>query len=140
MLTVVIAADEPRKLPPLLTLLTAGAVEGLVRQVVIVGAREGLVDALCEDTGADCAPDLAAAVGQARGDFILAAASAFRPKEGWIEAVQVFLAGGGRTARVRGLGGAFGPSAVLVERDRALGARDLDGLRRKLGLGARRIG
>jgi hypothetical protein len=128
------------RLPPLLAQLTAGAVEGLVRQVVVVGDREGLLDALCADTGADAAPDFAAAVAQARGPYVLALAAAFRFREGWVEALGGFIADGGRVARVRGRGGPFAASGVLVERGCALGAADLQGLRRHGRLRARHIG
>ena len=54
MLTVIIdARDDAERLPALLAQLTAGAVDGLVRQVLIVAAegQAGIGD-LCEETGA----------------------------------------------------------------------------------------
>ena len=70
----------------------------------------------------------------------------FRLRDGWIGSLDGHLARGGAPAVVAGLaeGGLFGrrPYGVLVERRRLEGRRgaDLKGLRRDLGLRARRIG
>ena len=55
MLTVIIdARDDAERLPALLAQLTAGAVDGLVRQVVIVAAAgQAGNDDLFEETGAE---------------------------------------------------------------------------------------
>lgn len=140
MLTVIVEArTDTDRLAGLLGQLTAGAVEGLVRQVLIVGPREGLIAELCEATGADAAPGWGEAMQAARSDLLLAAPAALRLREGWIEAVTRYVADGGRAAVVRGQGR---PAGVLVERARAVGQGDLRGLRRQLGLGLlqRRIG
>ena len=143
MLTVIIdARADATRLPALLAQLTAGAVDGLVRQVVIVAPREGLVAELCEETGADTALTLGDAAQAARSDLLLVAPPELRLRDGWIEQLTRFVADGGRVARVTGLnGGLFNrPQGVLVERGRAVGHGDLAGLRRHLGLGLRRIG
>ena len=140
MLTVIVEArTDADRLAGLLAQLTGGAVEGVVRQVLIVGPREGLIAELCEATGAEAAGDWAQAMQAARSDLLLAAPAALRLREGWIEAVMRYVADGGRAAIVRGQGRAAG---VLVERARAVGERDLRGLRRQLGLRLlqRRIG
>ena len=138
MLTVIVeAGKDPQKLPALLAQLTAGAVEGLVRDLLIVAPREGLIAELCEETGAETADTLAAAVAQARYDLMLVLPSDLRLRDGWMESITGFVAGGGRAAKVAGL---RGPAGVLVERSRAVAGRDLAHLRRHLGLLARRIG
>ena len=143
MLTVIIdARADATRLPALLAQLTAGAVDGLVRQVVIVAPREGLVAELCEETGAEAAATLGDAAQAARSELLLVAPPDLRLRDGWIESLTSFVAGGGRAARVGGVnGGLFNrPEGVLVERGRAVGHGDLAGLRRHLRLGLRRIG
>jgi hypothetical protein len=138
MLTVIVEARaDADRLAGLLAQLTAGAVEGLVRQVLVVGPRDGLIAELCEATGADVAPGWPDAMQAARSDLLLAAPAALRLREGWVEAVTRYVADGGRAAIVRGQGR---PVGLLVERARAVGQRDLGGLRRQLGLLKRRIG
>lgn len=148
MLTVIIDARAgTQRLPALLAQLTAGAVEGLVRQVAIVAAAEEPgIDLLCEDMGADAYPSLEAAGAAARGERLMLVPAGFRLRDGWIGALEAHLAAGGAPALVEGLGkvGLFAraPFGVLVERDRLKGRRgaDLKSLRRELGLRPRRIG
>jgi hypothetical protein len=143
MLTVIVdARADATRLPGLLAQLTAGAVDGLVRQVMIVAPREGLVEDLCEETGADTAATLSEGVQAARSDLLLIAPPDLRLRDGWIETVRRFVTDGGRAGRVAGLAvGLFNrPYGVLIERGRAVGHGDLAGLRRQLGLGLRRIG
>jgi hypothetical protein len=136
MLTVIIdARAAPAKLPPLLAQLTAGAVDGLVREVLIVGPQAGLIDQLCGDMGAEAEPTPQAAFQRAKGQLVLALPADFRFREGWIERLSGFLAQGGKAAVVLGQGGLLSaPSGVLVERDRGLGCADLHGIRRQLKL------
>jgi hypothetical protein len=148
MLSVIIdARSQAERLPALLAQLTAGAVDGLVRQVLIVAAegQPGIAD-LCEETGADSHPTIEAAGAAARAEQLLVLPADFRLRDGWIGSLDRHLARGGEAAVVSGLaeGGLFGrrPFGVLVERRRLEGRRgaDLQRLRRDLGLRARRIG
>jgi hypothetical protein len=141
MLTVILdARNQAERLPMVLAQLTAGAVEGLVRQVLIVApeGQAGIAD-LCEETGAEAQPDHAAAAKAARAEVLLLLPAGFRFRDGWIRA----LDGQAPPARVVGLGegGLFGPrpSGLLVER-RLLeqGVDHAQRLGRRLGL--RRIG
>jgi hypothetical protein len=148
MLTVIIdARTDADRLPALLAQLTAGAVDGLVRQVLIVAADgQAAIADLCEETGAEAHPTLESAAQAARADRLMVLPADFRLRDGWIGALDGHLARGGEAAVVAGLaeGGLFGrrPFGVLVERGRLEGRRgaDLQRLRRDLGLRARRIG
>lgn len=148
MLTVIIdARTYAERLPALLAQLTAGAVDGLVKQVAIVAAADQPgIDLLCEDMGADAFPSLEVAAVAARGERLLVVPAELRLRDGWIGALEAHLAAGGAPALVEGLGkgGLFvrPPCGVLVERDRLKGRRgaDLQRLRRELGLRPRRIG
>ncbi len=150
MLSVIIdARGGADGLPLLLAQLTAGAVDGLVRQVAIVAAQGAPgIDFLCEDMGAQAFLDIAPAANAARADWLLLLPADFRLRDGWIKSLEAHLARGGGAAAVNGLeaGGLFRrrPLGVLIERgrldaDRLPGA-DLQRLRRGLGLGPRRIG
>jgi len=148
MLTVIIdARDDAERLPALLAQLTAGAVDGLVRQVLIVAAAgQAGIDDLCEETGAEPHPSFEAAAQVARAEKLLVLPAGFRLRDGWIGSLDGHLARGGAAAVVGGLseGGLFSRRlyGVLVERGRLQGRRgaNLKGLRRDLGLRARRIG
>lgn len=148
MLTVIIdARTEAERLPGLLAQLTAGAVDGLVRQVVIVApAGDPEIAALCEDMGAGAAATLPAAAAMARAERLLVAPARFRLRDGWIGALSRQLAEGATSGLVvgQGDGGLFRrpPYAVLLERDGLKGGdgADLQGLRRELGLRPRRLG
>ena len=143
MLTVVIdARTKAERLPIVLSQLTAGAVDGLVRQVLLVAgeSQAGIAD-LCEETGAEAHSTFAAAACAARYGLALALPADFRFRDGWIRA----LDGVQPPAVVVGQGtnGLFArpPLGVLVER--ALleqGADDVEALRRRLGLRVRRVG
>lgn len=148
MLSVIIdARGQAEGLPALLSQLTAGAVDGLIRQVLIVAADgQPGIDHLCEDMGAEAHPTLEAAGAAARADRLLILPADLRLRDGWIGSLNSHLARGGDSAVVAGLseGGLFGrrPFGVLVERRRLEGRRgaDLQRLRRDLGLRARRVG
>lgn len=147
MLSVIVDAREaPERLPALLAQLTSGAVEGLVREVILVAQASPLIEALCDDMGAERADSLAQAAGAAACAHLLFLPAALRLRDGWIESLRGHLAAGGQGALVQGLatGGLFrrAPAGVLVERGRlgALDVADLDGLRRRLGLKRVRIG
>lgn len=133
--------------PALLAQLTAGAVDGLVRQVLIVAAPDQPgIDALCEDMGAEAHPTIEGAAKAARADQLMILPGDFRLRDGWIKAIEGHLGRGAEAAVVTGFSdaGLFGrrPFGVLVERGRLEGRRgaDLQRLRRDLGLRVRRIG
>ncbi len=147
MLTVVIEARSgAERLPALLAQLTAGAVDGLVRQVLIVAAADqpGVAE-LCEETGAEAHVSLPGAARASRSDRLLVLPADFRLRDGWIGALGGHLAAGGGRALVVGLGQGrlFGPraSGLLVERGLVQdGVDDAQRLRRRLGLSVPRIG
>jgi hypothetical protein len=148
MLTVIIdARADQRGLTGLLAQLTAGVVEGLVRQVQIVADGDApRIGELCEETGAEPHPTLEAGAAAARAERLLILPADLRLRDGWIGSLGSHVGRGGAPAVVRGLSdeGLFGrrPFGVLVERGRLQGRRgaDLQRLRRELGLRVRRIG
>lgn len=148
MLTVIIDARlEADRLPALLAQLTAGAVDGLVRQVIVV-APTGQADIadLCEEMGADVLPTIEAAATAARGDWLVVLPASFRLRDGWIGSLTGHLGRGSQGALVLGLPepGLFARRVygVLVERSRLAGGQgtDLKHLRRGLGFNPRRTG
>lgn len=148
MLSVIIdARNRSDGLPALLSQLTAGAVDGLVRQVLIVAADgQPGIDHLCEDMGAEAHPTIEAAGAASRADQLLILPADFRLRDGWIRSLAGHLTHSAEPAVVAGLseGGLFSrrPFGVLLERRRLEGRRgaDLQRLRRDLGLRARRVG
>jgi hypothetical protein len=148
MLTAIIdARARDEYLPALLAQLTAGAVDGIVRQVLIVTAlpHPG-IDALCEETGAEAHVGIDKAAGASRAEWLIVFPADFRLREGWIGTLKGHLERGQGAAVVRGLsdGGLLArkPYGVLVERSRLkLGqGTDLKRLRRSLGFNPRRTG
>lgn len=148
MLSVIVAAgdDEGGRLPGVLAVLTSAAVEGLVREATIAGGGPPeLLKVLREETGAELAASLGEAVGRAKSELVLVVGADFRPRLGWIEALQAHLRGGGREAVITGERGGFmkrAPFGVLIARATATGLvePDLHRLRRQLGHRAPRIG
>jgi hypothetical protein len=147
MLTVVIEArSQAERLPALLAQLTAGAVDGLVRQVLIVAAPgQAMIAELCEETGAEPVASLPLAAQAARSDRLLVLPADFRLRDGWIAALEAHMAAGGAQAAVVGLGegGLLGrrPRGLLVERGLVQdGVDDAQRLRRRLGLLPARVG
>lgn len=117
MISVVLVASED--LPGLaaqMAMLVPAAVDGLVKEVILVGDREPGIVALAEDSGARLvtAPGgvperLAAGAAAARGDWILTLRAAPALREGWREPVEKHLAGGaGAPADLAAPGGAMG--------------------------------
>ena len=149
MLSVIVDAEGAEdRLAGLFAQLTAAAVEGLVREVIVAGAaRTDLVaeavDALCQDMGAEEAVDLAAAVARTKSDWVLVLPAAIRFRNGWVERLGDHLKDGGGEALVLGdrpdsffekrLAG------VLTRREAASEAAGLQALRRKLGGRSRRL-
>ncbi|WP_299004236.1 cell wall biosynthesis glycosyltransferase [uncultured Caulobacter sp.] len=103
MISVVLLASED--LPGLagqMAMLVPAAVDGLVKEVILVGASTLGIEALVEDSGArlvlvegDAAAAFAAGASAARGDWILTLRAAPALREGWREPVEKHLAGGG---------------------------------------------
>jgi hypothetical protein len=147
MLSVIVdAREETRKLPGLLAQLTAGAVEGLVREVFIVAPHSDAVSALCEDMGAEAADTIESALAWAKGDKVLVLPADLRLRDGWVEALAAHLAEGGQAALMTGYSEAGfltrKPCGVLLERARVVRLENpnLKRLRRQLGLRPLRIG
>jgi hypothetical protein len=143
MLTVIVeTGDSADRLPALLGALTSGAVDGLVRDVLMVGGPPDLLAVLREETGAEVSPSLAAAAASARSDRLLLLPAAIRLKPGWLAALGVHLREGGGEVVIPGTGRLFGrrPFGVLTTRKRALAHPDLKRLRRQLGGRALRLG
>lgn len=145
MLSVIVTSGKPDRLAGLLAALTSAAVEGLVRDVTLVGVADAaLADALCEATGAKTAGDLAQAIEAARSDWLLVAPADLRLRDGWVERLADHLREGGGEARLKGLSEGFlkpAPQGVLIGRAKARASAQggLQGLARKLGGAARRI-
>jgi len=148
MLTVIIDARAGTEgLASLLAQLTAGAVDGIVREVRIVARPDQPgIDLLSEDMGADVHETLDAAGQAARCELALVLNSDFRFRDGWIGALNAHLSEGGGPARIVGLGAggilARGAEGALVACSRVADAKgaDLKRLRRSLGFNARRVG
>jgi hypothetical protein len=136
---IVVATEDGERLPGVLAVLTAAAVEGLIREVTIAGgAPQDLLEVLRDETGAELAGSLAEAVNAAKSELLLVIPADYRPRLGWVEALALHLRGGGREAVLAGEGGGFlkpAPGGVLVGRARAqaLAHPDLKRLRRELG-------
>ena len=137
MLSVIVdASGTIDRLTGLLAQLTAGAVNGLVREVWIVASASATLDEICEATGAERCDRMSEAAAAARYEMLLVVPADFRLRDGWIDALE--HAGG--EGVVVGLGRSRG---VLVVRRRAQQLADhvsLGRLRRKLGLWPKRLG
>lgn len=142
MISVIVSTvDTDRDLAALLSALVPAAVDGLVREVLVVGA--GSTDAglaICEDAGADVVADVAAALRRAKGDYVLALPAALRLRPGWEESVRRHLeAGGGAALLVAREPGLLerltGPktAGVLTRAQDLDGVSDLAALRRRVG-------
>lgn len=146
MLSVIVTRGNPAKLAGLLAMLTEAAVEGVVRDVILVGGDDpALLDALCGATGAKVAADLKEAAARARSDWLLVVPPELRLQDGWVDRLNDHLREGVREARLKGLSeGLFrrAPEGRVISRAKLAasvqaGAQKLAG---KLGPGARRIG
>lgn len=125
---VLVASDDLPGLAAQMAMLVPAAVDGLVKEVILVADGEPGVEALAEDSGARLVTTsgdrLAAGVTAARGDWILTLRSAPALREGWREPVERHLAGGaGAPAALAAPGGLLGR---LAPRLHGLLARRLD--------------
>lgn len=149
MLSVIIpSADGADPLQRLLAALVPAAVDGLVRDVLLVGAADAACDQLCEDSGVVRAGDMTAAARSARSDRILVLPASVRLAHDWQDAMKRHLGrapvGGVLPGQADGLaerlrGAAYG---VLTTRERILEAGEgatIASLRRDLGRMAARI-
>lgn len=126
---VLLASDDLQGLAAQMAMLVPAAVDGLVKELILVGPSEPGVEALVEDSGArlveavgDVAACLAAGAAAARGDWILTLRASPALRDGWREPVEKHLAGGGGTAAVLAAPGGLlakwssRPHGVLVRR------------------------
>jgi hypothetical protein len=99
---VLVASEDLSGLAAQMTMLVPAAVDGLVKEVILVASDEldgePGVEALAEDSGARLVTAsgdrLAAGAAVARGDWILTLRSAPALREGWREPIEKHLAGG----------------------------------------------
>lgn len=131
MISVVIATqDQERSIGPLLTALVPAAVDGVVRQVIVVdgGSRDATLE-IAKDSGADVLElgssadtRLAAGCAQAKGDWLLILDPTVLPPPGWETAARAFIGlGADRAAwfapnRGGWLGGPPSAHGLLVSR------------------------
>ncbi len=145
MLSVIVeTADAGDRLPALLSALTSLAVEGLVREVRIAGGGPPeLLQVLREETGAELAADVAAAIQAARSDRLLVLPAKIRLRAGWLETLAHHLRDGGGDALIVGEGGLLSAKGfgVLLPKTAAAGLAhpDLKRLRGQLARGAVRL-
>lgn len=104
---VLLASEDLQGLAAQMAMLVPAAVDGLVKEVILVGPSEPGVEALVEDSGArliqvdgDAAACFAAGAAAARGDWILTLRAAPALRDGWREPVEKHLAGGGGASAV----------------------------------------
>lgn len=123
---ILVASEDLQGLAAQMTMLVPAAVDGLVKEVVLVSGGEPGVEALAEDSGARLVTTsgdrLAAGAAVVRGDWILTLRAAPVLREGWREPVEKHLTGGaGAPAVLTAPGGLLGKLAprlhgVLVRR------------------------
>ena len=111
---VLIASEDLAGVAAQLAMLVPAAVDGLVKEVVLVDDGHPGVESLAEDSGArlvttsgDVAARLAAGVAAARGDWILTLRGEPVLREGWREPVEKHLAGGAGTPAMLAAPGPF---------------------------------
>jgi cellulose synthase/poly-beta-1,6-N-acetylglucosamine synthase-like glycosyltransferase len=136
-------SNSIRDLEPLLASLVAGAVDGIVREVLLADA--GSTDdtaALCEDAGAEMvAGDLAMAAQAAKSEVILVTPPDFRLPHDWVQKLGAHMSRGGGDALLQGTwrtarwtGPHLGAVAVLTSRETvvAAGRGGIGAVRRRL--------
>lgn len=144
MITVVIPTlNSAADLQVLLPALVPAAVDGLVRDVIVVdGGSSDATLAMCEDAGAVVVASFAAAADQARADLALVLPPDIRLPAGWEERLGAHLTRGGRPALLRGERSGWltaRRAGVLGPADWLRTATALAALRRKLGAGAAKL-
>ena len=85
--------DDEEGLARTLASLVGGAVEGVVRDVVVcdAGSADG-TRAVAEHAGCAIAPDLAAGIARAKGDWLLMLEPGARLAEGWVDEAVAHMA------------------------------------------------
>ncbi|MEW6389487.1 MAG: cell wall biosynthesis glycosyltransferase [Pseudomonadota bacterium] len=123
-----LASEDLPGLAAQMAMLVPAAVDGLVKEVILVGPSPPGVEALAEDSGArlvstegDAVAGFAAGAGAARGDWILTLRAAPALREGWREPVEKHLAGGGGAPAVLAA-----PGGLLARRLHGVLLRRLD--------------
>lgn len=98
---VLVASQDLPGLAAQMAMLVPAAVDGLVKEVVLVGEAEPGLEALAEDSGArlvkaadDAGTRLSAGAAVAKGDWILTLRSEPVLREGWREPLERHLVGG----------------------------------------------
>ena len=110
---VLVTSEDLPGLAAQMAMLVPAAVDGLVKEVILVGEAIPGVEALAEDSGAllvkasgEIAARLSAGVAAARGDWILTLRAEPVLREGWREPIEKHLAGGaGEPAMLAAPGG-----------------------------------
>ncbi len=101
---VLVASEDLAGLAAQMAMLVPAAVDGLVKEVVLVACDEPGVEALAEDSGARLVTTsgdrLAAGAAVVRGDWILTLRAGPVLREGWREPVEKHLTGGAGTPAV----------------------------------------
>ncbi len=136
---IILASHDANALTRTLNALIGAAVEGLVRDVVVVASHDNEVAArLAEQAG--CALVLpgafATAVRAAKGEWLMLLQSGALPEPGWEEAVSHHIQSGGGAARFRRSPlAARAPLARLFQAEQALALGVIIEKRRALTLG-----
>jgi Glycosyltransferases, probably involved in cell wall biogenesis len=137
---------EARELAALLAALVPAAVDGLVREVIVIDDDPAdATAAICEDAGAAVTADLQTATKQAKADLLLLLPTHLRLRPGWDESLRRHIERGGEGALVceadAGLLSRLIPprtAGVLVDRRRVGEAsRRIEDVRRTLGRSVR---
>ena len=92
---VIVCGSDPTPLVATFAALVEASVAGLVPDVLVVHREPEMVATVCEPTGARAVapPDLAAALGDARGSWLLVLEAGARPDGEWVPVVASHIAG-----------------------------------------------
>ena len=141
MLSVLIQTrNDEEGLARTLASLVGGAVEGVVREVVVCdgGSSDGTL-AMAEHAGCHIVSEgIAAAVGSAKGDWLLVLEPGARPADGWVDEVAAHVARSTAPARFARAPGSRAPFlSRLIARPTALAQGLLISKRRAMPLAAK---
>jgi hypothetical protein len=122
---VMMAGSDMPRLGAALTALVGPAVDGLVKAVTLIApADDAEVALIAEDMGAAVAPQIAAACGPGKGEWLMILPQPVVLAAGWDEAVGGFVSAGPGAARLSAEraggftlpGGGGGGDGLLIER------------------------